>query len=148
MNRDDEDTRKTTGTPPPPLRPADETPPWWAEGADEDVPLPAGYPERPDIRKVHRLRESMTRERARREAADRNRTQAKLEEKLGRQVRDAGGYLLIPFMMLAGPAVGYGLGWFLQNRFGGEPWLLAGGVLFGVAAGFHQTFLLLKKKNR
>jgi F0F1-type ATP synthase assembly protein I len=144
MTRDDEDRKPT----PPDESGGQETPtPWWAEDAPEDSPLPEGYPERPDLSKVHELRGRMNRERATREAASRGKLARKLDEKVGKQALDLGTYTLIPTMMLAGPAVGYGLGWLLEKQFGGAPWVSVGGILFGLAAAFHQIVLILKKNT-
>lgn len=144
MTRDDEHKQEPRGTPPP-LRPRDEREPWWADDGPEPSSLPAGFPERPDVRKVHELRDRMRRDRAAREAAGRNRLTARFSDQTGRQARELGSYTLIPTMMLAGPAVGYGLGWLLERQFGGKPWVSVFGILFGLAAAFQQIILLLKK---
>lgn len=122
-------------------------PPWWAEDAPAESSLPEGFPERPDVRKVHELRGRMNRERRARKAMGRSRLTAKFDEKMGKQMRDVGSYTLIPALMLAGPAVGYGLGRLLEKQFGGKPWVGVFGLLFGLAAGFHQIILLLKKNS-
>jgi ATP synthase protein I len=77
----------------------------------------------------------------------RNRLTARFDEKVGKQMRDIGSYTLIPSMMLAGPAVGYGLGWLLEKQFGGAPYVSVVGILLGLAAGFQQIILLLRKKT-
>jgi F0F1-type ATP synthase assembly protein I len=120
--------------------------PWWATDAPAEPSLPEGFPERPDIRKVEEMRERMRQERATREAAGRNSRMGKFTEKRAKQIKDIGSYTLIPTMMLAGPAVGYGLGWLLEREFGGKPWVSVVGVLMGLAAAFQQIILLLRKK--
>ncbi len=125
--------------------PSDKTPPWWAEEAPGESDLPEGFPERPDLKKVHDMRDRMRSERAARKAMGRNRLTARFDDKTGRQLREMGSYTLIPMLMLAGPAVGYGLGWLVEKQWGGEPWGVVVGVLFGLAGGFQQIILLLKK---
>jgi|GEM_PF-2004546 len=129
----------------------DLTPPWWAPTADEDAPLPDGFPDRPDISKVHSLRQRVKTDHAAREA-DRDALAKKLTGRMpvsdGKQARDIGSYTLIPMMMVAGPALGYLLGRVIQHYWGGEPWPMVGGVLFGLAAAFRQIYLLLAGKTR
>ena len=50
---------------------------------------------------------------------------------------------MIPAMLLAGPAVGYGLGWLIERWWGGTPWPVVAGTLFGMVAAFRQVFLVL-----
>lgn len=144
MTRDDEQKKEGRETPEP-MRPSDERVPWWADNGPDPDAQPPGFPERPDLRKVHELRGRMHRERAAREEAGRSRLTAKFNARTGRQARELGSYTLIPTMMLAGPAVGYGLGWLLEKKFGGHPWVSVFGILFGLAAAFQQIILLLKK---
>ncbi len=128
-------------------RPERDHEPWWADDGPQEKPLPEGFPERPDVKKVHDLRASMRQERAEREAAGRNRMVGKFSAKTGKQVRQIGSYTLIPMMMMAGPAVGYGLGWLLEKQFGGKPWVSVFGILFGLAAAFQQIIIILKKNS-
>jgi F0F1-type ATP synthase assembly protein I len=125
--------------------PSDKPAPWWAEDAPLESSLPEGFPERPDLKKVHELRGRMRSERAARKAMGRNRLTARFDDKTGRQLRDMGAYTLIPMLMLAGPAVGYGLGWLVEKQWDIKPWGMVIGVLLGLAAGFQQIILLLKK---
>nr|MEE4266615.1 AtpZ/AtpI family protein [Candidatus Krumholzibacteria bacterium] len=127
--------------------PSDKTLPWWAEDAPRDSSLPEGFPERPDLKKVHDMRDRMRKERASRKAMGRNRLTARFDDKTGRQLRDMGSYTLIPMLMLAGPAVGYGLGWLVEKQWDIKPWGMVIGVLLGLAAGFQQIILLLKKTS-
>jgi F0F1-type ATP synthase assembly protein I len=108
--------------------------------------LPDGVPEPPDLAKVRDLRARLQKDRA-----DSGRGEVRplrrLDEKKARQARDIGLYTIIPMMMVAGPAIGYLLGLFLQKSFGGEPWFVVGGALFGLAAAFRQIFLLLSRRT-
>ena len=122
--------------------------PWWADDGPDERPLPEGFPERPDLKKVEDLRSSMRKERAARDAAGRSRLMGRFNEKAAKQARDIGSYTLIPMMMLAGPAVGYGLGWLVEKQFGGKPWVSVFGILFGLAAAFYQIIILINKNSR
>lgn len=124
---------------------------------DDDQPLRSGppdLPEPPDPEKVRELREKMSRSRsAETSHADLLTGRRSRSGSRGRndRARDLGAYTLIPMLMLAGPAVGYGLGLLVQKRWGGEPWGAVVGVLVGMVAGFRQVFLLLadiQKRNR
>ena len=119
--------------------------PWWAEDAPDDAPLPPGYPERPDPRKLDDLRTRVTRDRDARRDPHRTRLHDRLGDQAGRSARDIGSYTLIPMMLLAGPAVGYLVGRWLEGRLGGEPWLGVGGILFGLVAAARQIVLMLRK---
>ena len=43
--------------------------------------------------------------------------------------------------------LGYFIGRFIENRFGGEPWPVTSGVLVGLVAGFRQVFLMLSDRS-
>jgi F0F1-type ATP synthase assembly protein I len=45
-------------------------------------------------------------------------------------------YTQIGFMLVAPTVLGGAIGYWLDRRFGTRPWLLLGGLLFGMAAGF------------
>ncbi len=113
---------------------------------DPKDPLPKGFPARPDGKKVSLLRRKLRAERRARKTASGNRRSTKFAAKLGKQATDIGTYTLIPMMMLAGPIVGYGLGWVVEKQWGGAPWTSAGCLLLGVVAAFRQIFLLLARK--
>jgi F0F1-type ATP synthase assembly protein I len=130
-----------------PQNPETEDTPWWADEGPGERDLPEGFPERPDLEKVRRLRQKMREDRARRQKGRKSRLMRKFDEKTGKQARDVGTYTLIPSLMLAGPAVGYGLGWLAEKQWGGSPYVGVFGILLGVAASFHQVFLLLKKNS-
>jgi len=65
-----------------------------------------------------------------------------------RAMRDVGLYTSIPIMLGVGPAAGWWLGRLAQNRWGGEPWLEVGGVLFGLAAAIRQVYKVIKQGSR
>jgi len=121
--------------------------PWWADEASEYAPLPPGYPERPDGQKLDTLQDNLRRERMARLAAQKNTRTAKYAAKVGKSVKDIGTYTLIPAMMIAGPAVGYGLGWLVEWKWGGAPWPGVIGLLFGLVAAFRQIYLILARKS-
>ena len=51
-----------------------------------------------------------------------------------KQFREIGTYTAIPMMMIVGPALGYGLGYLAEQRWGHAPWFTVGGCIFGLAA--------------
>lgn len=122
-------------------------PPWWADEAPDDLPLPAGFPERPDQRKVDALRARLRRDRATRPDPHRTPLDKRLGKDSGRSMRDLGTYTVIPTMMVVGPVLGYLAGHWLEGRFGGAPWWGVGGVLFGLAAAVLQIVYMLKRRT-
>jgi hypothetical protein len=62
--------------------------------------------------------------------------------------REVGLYTSIPIMLGLGPALGWWLGRQAQLRWGGDPWLEVGGVLFGLAAAVRQIYKLLRQEER
>jgi len=124
------------------------TPPWWSEDATDESQLPEGFPQRPDLRRVDELRAKLKAQKAKSGGHHRTRLHDRLEKDDGRSARDIGTYTLIPMMMVAGPAMGYLLGHFLQLKFGGEPWLGVGGLLFGLVAAVRQIVLMMSRKNQ
>ena len=107
--------------------------------------LPDGVPEPPDLEKVRDLRARL-RQDQKESGRGEVRPLRRVDEKKARQARDIGTYTIIPMMMVAGPAIGYLLGLFLQKSFGGEPWFVVGGALFGLVAAFRQIYLLLSRR--
>lgn len=53
--------------------------------------------------------------------------------------------VLIPMLMLAGPAVGFLLGRWLDSKLGWDPWGQLGGLILGLAAGFRESYLIVKR---
>ena len=116
----------------------------------EDDPLPEGVPEPPDLEKVRELRRRMDADRetgARKVRIGTDKRGVTIDDKTGRRARDIGLYTVIPMMLLAGPAIGFLMGMFIENRWGGAPWPTVIGALFGLAAAFRQIFLLLARKS-
>jgi len=108
---------------------------------------PTDFPEPPDPDRLAEVRAHLSASKARRQsedAAKRRRFGGRIN---GEQIRSGGTYTLIPALLLAGPAVGYGLGWVIQHRWGGEPWWGVGGTLVGLVAAFRQIFLILAGKT-
>ena len=113
--------------------------------------LPEGVPEPPDLAKVEALRRRMRAERQRGGGGPiRIGTEKRgidLDDKTGRRARDIGTYTVIPMMLLAGPAIGFLMGMFIESKWGGAPWPTVIGALFGLAAAFRQIFLMLAQKS-
>lgn len=122
-------------------------PPWWADDSDEETPLPEGFPERPDQAKLEALRTRLRTDQAARPDPHRTRLHDRLGKDGGRAARDIGNYTLIPMMMVVGPVMGYLVGHWVENRFGGEPWFGVGGVVFGLAAAVRQIVIMLGAKS-
>ncbi|MFO7610535.1 MAG: AtpZ/AtpI family protein [Candidatus Krumholzibacteriia bacterium] len=122
-------------------------PPWWAEEAPDDTPLPADFPQRPDRAKLAALQAKMKQDKASRRDPHRTRLHDRLGRDAGRSVRDIGHYTLIPMMMLAGPVMGYLVGHWVEGRFGGEPWFGVGGIVFGLVAAVRQIVIMLGRRN-
>jgi len=122
-------------------------PPWWAEDAPDDAPLPDGFPERPDQHKVDELRSRVARDKSSRPDPHRTKLHDRLGRDAGRSARDIGNYTLIPMMMLVGPVLGYLAGHWVESRFGGAPWPGVGGVVFGLAAAVRQIVIMLGRRN-
>jgi len=116
----------------------------------EEEPLPEGVPEPPDMARVRDLRARMKKDNPRGGRPMRVGTDKRgidIDEKTGQRARDIGLYTVIPMMLLAGPAIGFLMGMFIENRWGGAPWPTAGGALFGLAAAFRQIYLMLARKT-
>jgi F0F1-type ATP synthase assembly protein I len=122
--------------------------PWWAQESPDTTPLPPGYPDRPDARKLASLQEDLHRDRMARLASQNNTRVEKYAARVGKSAKDIGTYTLIPAMMIAGPTVGYGLGWLVEWKWGGAPWPGVIGLLFGLVAAFRQIFLILARKTK
>ncbi|MFH2053442.1 MAG: AtpZ/AtpI family protein [bacterium] len=113
---------------------------------DESPPPGPVYPELPDPRRIQEIRRQLDGDLARRRAERAREGRRFGGQKRGKQVMDIGTYTLIPMLLLAGPAVGYGLGWLAEHWWGGSPWGVVAGVLFGLAAAFRQVYLILAGK--
>lgn len=104
------------------------------------------YPEAPDLKRVHELRDRMRTDKAEMDASGTG-PDSRLNRKLGKTAKDIGTYTLIPSLMVAGPVVGFFLGRLVEKFAAIEPWGAVGGMLLGVVAAFRQVFLLLKRKS-
>ncbi len=65
----------------------------------------------------------------------------------GKQIRDIGGYTLIPMMMVVGPVLGFFIGKWVEKQWGYAPWPSTGGALFGLAAAVRQIYLILTRNQ-
>jgi ATP synthase protein I len=65
-------------------------------------------------------------------------------EERRKSVRKMGLALTLPFTMLAGPLVGFGLGYLLDRQLGTYPWLLLFVGLAGVVGSFVRVFQTLR----
>ena len=99
-------------------------------------------PSPPDPARVRELRRQLDRDLRQRRRESRQ-VRVGLTPRTGKQIRDIGAYTMIPTMMIAGPALGYGFGWVIQEVLGGAPWVAVGGMFFGLIAAFRQIYLLL-----
>ncbi len=53
----------------------------------------------------------------------------------------------VPAMMLAAPLIGYGIGWWLDTKFGTDPYLSLVGILLGLGSAGVETYRLIKKAS-
>ncbi len=125
----------------------DRSPPSPTSDAPDKAPSSSGYPERPDGEKLDALQDQLHHDRQIRRANQNSTRVARYTAKMGKSVRDIGTYTLIPAMMVAGPVVGYALGWLVEKKWGGAPWPGVVGLLFGLVAAFRQIFLILARKS-
>jgi len=68
--------------------------------------------------------------------------------KKGKELRQIGLLGSIPFMMAAGPFVGYFIGGWLDKKFGTDPVLLIIFLVLGFAAAVKETVKIIKEANR
>ena len=116
---------------------------------DDRKDLPEGVPEPPDLARVRELRARMSKDHpkgGRKMRVGTDKRGIDIDDKTGQRARDIGLYTVIPMMLLAGPAIGFLMGMFIEGKWGGAPWPTAGGALFGLAAAFRQIYLMLARK--
>lgn len=56
--------------------------------------------------------------------------------------------LSIPGLFLAGPLVGYALGWAAHTHLGWPNWWLGVGALIGLASGAYESYVILQRLSR
>lgn len=69
------------------------------------------------------------------------------DENSRRDIKQIGLYAAIPGLLLAGPLIGYVIGWWLDGKFGTAPYLSALGVLMGIAAAGLEIFQIIRKAS-
>ena len=67
------------------------------------------------------------------------------ERDLYRAIRQAGMFMSIPMLLVAGPLVGYFLGRLLDEKVQTAPWGLVGGLMIGLAASVRETIRLIRR---
>ncbi len=67
------------------------------------------------------------------------------DSEYGSAMRQVGTALSIPGLLLAGPLVGYGLGWAAKTYLGAPIWITIVGLVFGLASGIRESILVIKK---
>jgi F0F1-type ATP synthase assembly protein I len=60
-------------------------------------------------------------------------------------VRQTGAALSIPGLLLAGPLVGYGLGWVAAHYLGCPKWSPVAGLVFGLVSGIRESVIIIQK---
>ena len=66
-------------------------------------------------------------------------------EDQSRDYRQASLYMAIPAIMLAAPIIGFLIGYWLDGKFGTEPYLTTIGAVFGIAAAGLETYNIIRK---
>ena len=61
----------------------------------------------------------------------------------GSPLMEGAGYWILAWSVPISVLIGYGAGWWLDQRFGTEPWLQIVGFLIGAAAGLVQILQTL-----
>jgi len=63
------------------------------------------------------------------------------------RLRNVSLYTTIPIILLAGPALGYFIGNFLDNKLNTDPWLMIVFIVMGFAASVKETISFISKGN-
>lgn len=67
------------------------------------------------------------------------------EGEYGSAMRQVGAALSIPGLLLAGPLVGYGLGWTAKTYLGAPAWITLVMLLLGLISGIRESILVIRK---
>lgn len=62
-------------------------------------------------------------------------------------LQQAGLLTAIPIVLLVGPALGYYLGTAIDRRWSSDPWGMAAGIVFGLAASLRVTFQMIQRTS-
>jgi len=69
------------------------------------------------------------------------------DEKSRWDIKQMSLFAAIPGLLLAGPLIGYIIGWWLDGKFGTKPYLAALGVFMGIAAAGLEIVQVIKKAS-
>jgi F0F1-type ATP synthase assembly protein I len=67
------------------------------------------------------------------------------ESEYGSAMRQVGTALSIPGLLLAGPLVGYGLGWAAKTYLGMPKWVTMVCLVLGLISGIRESIIVIKK---
>ena len=70
------------------------------------------------------------------------------DENKYRLIRQLGLYTTIPLLLLSGPAAGYIIGNYLDERFGTKPWLMVSFLILGFIASIRQTIQIITRAGQ
>jgi len=73
--------------------------------------------------------------------------QSRRDKKPPRDYRQMSLFVAVPGIMLAAPLIGFFVGYWIDGKLGTEPYLTAGGALFGVAAAGLEIYRIIKKAS-
>lgn len=62
-----------------------------------------------------------------------------------RYVRQVGLYTAIPVLLVAGPAIGFFIGDYIDRKFGTAPWFMLFFIVIGFVASIRQTIEFINK---
>lgn len=66
-------------------------------------------------------------------------------KKSNRDLRQVSLLAAVPALLIAGPAIGFLIGQWADNKFGTDPYLLIVGLILGFAAAGREIYRLVKK---
>lgn len=69
------------------------------------------------------------------------------DKKDGNDLRQIGLLTGAPMILLAAPLIGFGIGWWLDGKFGTEPYLAVIGAVMGVASAGIEIYAMIKKSG-